>query len=157
MPPPLHLGTAGWALPRAEQPVFPPEGTHLQRYAARFPAVEINSSFHRPHAPATYARWSASVPDHFRFAVKAPKTITHERRLADAEDRLDAFLAQVSGLGEKLGCLLLQLPPNRQPCHDCAVVKGQYHVPGCDVERCPVCDEQAAFCNCPRDDDEEES
>lgn len=44
---------------------------------------------------------------------------------------------------------------DRQPCHDCAVVKGQYHVPGCDVERCPVCDEQAAFCSCPRDDDEE--
>lgn len=109
---PLRVGTAGWALPRAEQPAFPPDGTHLQRYAARFPAVEMNSSFHRPHAPATYARWAASVPDDFRFSVKAPKAITHERRLADADDLLAAFLAQVSGLGAKLGCLLLQLPPS---------------------------------------------
>lgn len=112
MPPPLRVGTAGWALPGAVQPAFPPEGTHLQRYAARFTAVEINSSFHRPHAPATYARWAAGVPDDFRFSVKIPKAITHERRLADADDLLAAFLGQISGLGEKLGCLLVQLPPS---------------------------------------------
>jgi uncharacterized protein YecE (DUF72 family) len=112
MPPPLHVGTAGWALSRAEQPAFPPEGTHLQRYAARFAAVEINSSFHRPHAPATYARWAASVPDGFRFSVKIPKAITHERRLADVDDLLAEFLAQVGGLGTKLGCVLVQLPPS---------------------------------------------
>lgn len=111
-PPPLYVGCAGWALPQAVQPAFPAEGTHLHRYAGRFSAVEINSSFHRPHAPATYARWAASVPDGFRFAVKAPKAITHERRLANAEDLLGEFLAQVSALGEKLGCLLLQLPPS---------------------------------------------
>jgi uncharacterized protein YecE (DUF72 family) len=112
MPTPLHVGTAGWAIPRAVQPAFPTEGTHLQRHAGRFTAVEINSSFHRPHGPATYARWAASVPEGFRFAVKAPKAITHEHRLADAEDLLAEFLAQVSGLGGKLGCLLVQLPPS---------------------------------------------
>ena len=58
----LHIGCAGWALPKAVQPAFPTEGTHLQRYATRFAAVEINSSFYRPHRPATYARWAASVP-----------------------------------------------------------------------------------------------
>ena len=112
MPATLHIGCAGWALPKAEQPAFPTEGTHLQRYAGRFSAVEINSSFYRPHRPATYARWAASVPDDFRFAVKAPKAITHERRLADAENLLGDFLAQISALGEKLGCVLVQLPPS---------------------------------------------
>ena len=112
MPSTLHVGCAGWALPRAVQPAFPSEGTHLQRYAARFTAVEINSSFHRPHTPTTYARWAASVPDHFRFSVKTPKAITHERRLTDAESLLGEFLAQVSALGEKLGSLLIQLPPS---------------------------------------------
>lgn len=112
MSPTLHIGYAGWALPKAEQPAFPAEGTHLQRYGARLSAVEINSSFYRPHRPATYARWAGSVPDDFRFAVKAPRTITHERRLSDAEDLLREFLAQISALGEKLGCVLIQLPPS---------------------------------------------
>ncbi|MEJ7811920.1 MAG: DUF72 domain-containing protein [Gemmatimonadaceae bacterium] len=107
-----YIGCAGWSLPRAEQPTFPPEGTHLQRYAARFPAVEINSSFYRPHRPATYARWGASVPAGFRFAVKIPKTITHGQRLADAGGLLDAFLADATTLGPRLGCLLVQLPPS---------------------------------------------
>jgi uncharacterized protein YecE (DUF72 family) len=109
---PLYVGCAGWSLPREAQPLFPAEGTHLARYAARFPATEINSSFYRPHRPATYARWAATVPPGFRFAVKLPRTITHERRLADAEPPLDAFLAEVGALGDALGCLLVQMPPS---------------------------------------------
>lgn len=112
MPSTLHIGCAGWALPKAVQPAFPNGGTHLERYAVRFSAVEINSSFHRPHRPATYARWAAAVPEDFRFAVKAPKAITHERRLVDAEDLLGDFLTQIAALGEKLGCVLVQLPPS---------------------------------------------
>jgi uncharacterized protein YecE (DUF72 family) len=88
-------------------------GTHLERYAQMFAGVEINSSFHRSHRRATYARWAASVGDGFRFSVKIPKTITHERKLADVEDLLTPFFDEVSGLGEKLGCLLVQLPPKR--------------------------------------------
>ena len=84
----------------------------MQRYAARFNAVEINSSFYRPHQTATYSRWAASVPEHFRFSVKLPKTITHQQRLAGCAGLLDDFLAQAGGLGEKLGCLLVQLPPS---------------------------------------------
>ena len=106
VPAPYYVGCAGWSLPKEEQPAFPPEGTHLQRYAACFPAVEINSSFYRPHRPATYARWAASVPGGFRFAVKVPKVITHERRLANADAPLDAFLAEATALGAALGCLL---------------------------------------------------
>jgi uncharacterized protein YecE (DUF72 family) len=74
--------------------------------------VEINSSFHRPHRPATYARWSAGVPTSFRFAVKLPKTITHGQRLQETGGLLDAFLGEAAGLGEKLGCFLVQLPPS---------------------------------------------
>ena len=106
------IGCAGWTLPREDQPRFPAEGTHLERYAAVFPAVEINSSFHRPHRPATYTRWAAAVPAHFRFSVKLPKTITHVLKLREAEGALDAFLAEAGALGEKLGCLLVQLPPS---------------------------------------------
>jgi uncharacterized protein YecE (DUF72 family) len=86
-------------------------GSHLARYARRLNAVEINSSFHRPHRTATYARWAAATPVDFRFAVKIPKTMTHERRLHDCDALLDRFLAEVAGLGEKLGVLLVQLPP----------------------------------------------
>ncbi|HEV2855101.1 MAG TPA: DUF72 domain-containing protein [Thermoanaerobaculia bacterium] len=91
---------------------FPGAGSHLERYASRFEAVEINSSFHRPHRPATYARWSASVPPSFRFSVKVPKTVTHGLRLQQAGELLESFLSEVAGLGDKLGCLLIQLPPS---------------------------------------------
>ena len=112
MRPPIHIGCAGWTLPRGVQPAFPAVGTHLERYAARFPAVEINSSFYRPHRPATYERWAASVPESFRFTVKVPKAITHERRLADAGEALARLLEQLTPLGDRLGCLLVQLPPS---------------------------------------------
>jgi len=107
-----RIGCAGWAIPKAHQSEFPGDGSHLQRYAARFPAVEINSSFYKPHRPATYSRWAASVRDDFRFSAKIPKTITHKQRLIDTDTLLDAFLAEVSCLGSKLGCLLVQLPPS---------------------------------------------
>lgn len=108
----VRLGCAGWSLPREVWPEFPAEGSHLERYAARLNAAEINSSFYRPHQPETYARWADSVPEDFRFAVKLPKTITHEKRLMDCAPLLQDFLAQARGLGEKLGCLLVQLPPS---------------------------------------------
>lgn len=84
----------------------------MQRYASRLDAVEINSSFYRPHARATYAGWAALVPDGFRFAVKLPRAITQHARLAGTDALLDDFLAQAGGLGRKLGRLLVQLPPS---------------------------------------------
>lgn len=107
-----RIGCAGWSLPREERAHFPEKGTLLERYASAFPAVEINSSFHRPHRATTYARWSASVPADFRFSVKVPKAITHGLRLQGADILLDTFLAESAGLGDKLGCLLVQLPPS---------------------------------------------
>jgi len=91
---------------------FPAEGSHLERYAQVFSSVEIDSSFYRRHQPKTYARWAASVPDAFRFSVKLPRAISHELRLRDADAALGEFLADIAPLGEKLGCLLLQLPPS---------------------------------------------
>ena len=83
----------------------------LARYAARFAGVEINSSFYRPHRPETWRRWAETVPETFRFAVKVPRTITHEQRLADCDALAAAFVEAVQGLGEKLAVLLVQLPP----------------------------------------------
>lgn len=110
----VFIGCAGWSLNREHAPQFTGHGSHLQRYASRLNAVEINSSFYRPHRPQTYARWAASVPAEFRFSVKVPKLITHVQRLQDCEQALDEFLAQCALLQEKLGCLLVQLPPSLQ-------------------------------------------
>ena len=107
----VRLGTAGWSLPRAEQERFPENGSHLERYSAVFPAVEINSTFYKPHRAATFARWAASVPPEFRFSIKLAKAITHEKRLLGVSDLLDEFLHPVRHLADKLGCLLVQLPP----------------------------------------------
>ncbi|WP_439624894.1 DUF72 domain-containing protein [Gemmata sp.] len=108
----VRVGCAGWAVPKASADAFPAAGTHLSRYAGRLPAVEVNSSFYRPHKPSTYAKWAASVPGGFRFAVKVPKEATHVRRLADPGDVLDRFVPEATALGEKLGPLLVQLPPS---------------------------------------------
>jgi uncharacterized protein YecE (DUF72 family) len=107
-----YIGTAGWNIPRAQKDRFAPSGPQLERYATRLNATEINSSFHRPHAFATYERWAAVVPGSFRFAVKIPKTISHERLLTRARDPLTRFLGETAGLGKKRGPLLLQLPPS---------------------------------------------
>lgn len=107
----MFTGCAGWSLPRASWPLFPAKGSHLARYAQRLPAVEINSSFYRPHAQKTYARWAHSTPPGFRFSVKLPQSISHFRRLVGCEQLLRAFVDEISGLQDKLGCVLVQLPP----------------------------------------------
>lgn len=108
----FRTGTAGWSIPAALADRFPADGTSLQRYTARFPCAEINSSFHRSHRPATYQRWAEAVPPEFRFSAKLAKTITHQRKLAGCEDLLDLFLEEVSGLGDTVAIILVQLPPS---------------------------------------------
>ena len=107
-----RIGTAGWAIPAAVADRFESDGSTLERYARRCNALEINSSFHRPHRSETWARWRASVPDDFRFSVKLSKAITHEARLVESEAALDAFAAQLGALGDKLAVVLVQLPPS---------------------------------------------
>lgn len=106
----IRIGTAGWSFPRELD--FPVEGTGLERYAARLDCVEINSSFYRPHQHKTYERWASTTPADFRFAVKVPQTITHERRLVGVDDLLARFLDETDGLAAKRGPLLVQLPPS---------------------------------------------
>ncbi len=108
----VRIGAAGWSIPKQHAAEFPADGTHLERYAGRFSAVEINSSFYRPHKAGTYARWAASVPQDFRFAVKLPREITHLRRLNGTTEPLVRFLAEIQALGGRLGPVLVQLPPS---------------------------------------------
>ena len=108
----IVIGTAGWSIASRDAAPFPSEGSALERYATRFDGVEINSSFYRPHRRSTWERWAASVPDGFRFSVKAPRTMTHERKLADCADLITAHLDEVSALGPKLAVHLVQLPPS---------------------------------------------
>lgn len=107
-----RIGCAGWSLPRAHRDAFGEGDSQLARYATRLNAVEINSSFYRPHRRQTYERWAASTPPGFAFSVKLPKAITHALRLAAAMPAFDIFLEQAQGLGAKLRCLLVQLPPS---------------------------------------------
>ena len=108
----LRIGTAGWAIPRPCAQNFPQSGSGLQRYATSFHAAEINVTFYRLPRPQTLARWATESPEGFSFAVKIPKAITHQRRLVDTAELLDAFLSGIRYLGTKLGPLLIQLPPS---------------------------------------------
>ena len=108
----IRIGTAGWGIPRAATDQFPGTGTHLQRYARVLNCAEINSSFHRPHARAVYEKWAAMTPSDFRFAVKMPRTVTHDATLKRTRPLVERFFSEASGLGVKLGPILVQLPPS---------------------------------------------
>ena len=76
------------------------------------PCAEINSSFHRPHPASTYRKWASGTPPGFRFAVKLPRTITHDLKLRRARAPLERFLDEIAGLGRKRVPILVQLPPS---------------------------------------------
>jgi len=112
----ISVGTAGWTVPKQHADLF--EATvrnvklsHLERYGSLLRCVEINSSFHRHHRYATWERWAATTPPEFRFAVKAPKAVTHTAKLVKTGGELLQFFDAVRGLGSKLGPILIQLPP----------------------------------------------
>ena len=109
----MRIGCAGWSIPSRHAHLFGEGESHLARYATRFDAVEINSSFYRSHADKTYARWASSVPRGFRFSVKLPKAITHDMRLRGTGNALSEFAEEVTALGTRLGGVLVQLPPSR--------------------------------------------
>ena len=138
MPALIRIGTAGWSIPRPLAEHFPPDGTGLERYAAQFTAVEINSTFHRSHRARTFARWADAVPDDFRFAVKMPKSISHELRLVGADDLLSRFWEEIRCLGSKLGPLLLQLPPSL--VYDPAIVEPFFKLLRASINHAVVCE-----------------
>ena len=109
----FFIGTAGWSIPKQHAAEFSSIGTHLDRYAKTFNCAEINSSFYRPHRPSTWTRWASSTPPNFRFSVKVPRAITHDSALVCPNEHLRAFLEQITALGERLGPLLIQLPPKQ--------------------------------------------
>jgi uncharacterized protein YecE (DUF72 family) len=108
-----YIGTAGWGIPKIHAQYFVPEGSHLVRYGRKLNCAEINSCFYREHKTETYRKWAASVPEDFRFSVKAPRAVTHEGELrVQGQEALQRFLHQTSALGEKRGPVLLQVPPS---------------------------------------------
>jgi uncharacterized protein YecE (DUF72 family) len=108
----VRIGCAGWGIPRQAAAHFVSGGNHLERYSQVFNSCEINSSFYRAHKKETWERWAKAVPAEFRFSVKAPRVITHEAKLNCSPEALSAFLGQIQFLHEKLGPVLIQLPPS---------------------------------------------
>jgi uncharacterized protein YecE (DUF72 family) len=113
----IWVGTSGYNYPEWKGSFYPadlPANKFLPYYASRFPTVEINYTFYRMPTPKLIAGWRAQVPPSFRFTLKAPKRITHDRRLraADVQEPLQGFVTAAAELGPQLGALLFQLPPN---------------------------------------------
>jgi uncharacterized protein YecE (DUF72 family) len=111
----LHLGTIGWSYTFWKGSFYPKNmasKNFLSYYANQFSAVEVDSTFYRiPTVPAV-ANWRQQTPQDFLFALKFPSQITHIKQLRDAEAETDLFLSRAKLLGEKLGPLLMQFPPN---------------------------------------------
>jgi uncharacterized protein YecE (DUF72 family) len=111
----LWVGTSGFSYDEWRGPFYPPDlpaRDRLAFYAQRLPAVEINNTFYRMPAARLLEGWAARVSPDFRFAIKAPRRITHIKRLRDAAEDTAYLLRVVAALGPSLGCLLFQLPPN---------------------------------------------
>jgi uncharacterized protein YecE (DUF72 family) len=112
----ILIGTSGYNYPEWKGSFYPsdlPSARMLAFYAGRFPTVEINYTFYRMPTPTLVAGWAAQVPGTFRFTLKSPRRITHDRRLRadDVADPLGAFVRAAQELGPRLGALLFQLPP----------------------------------------------
>jgi uncharacterized protein YecE (DUF72 family) len=111
----LRIGTSGWSYPHWDGVLYPP-GTpprdRLGYYLERFETVEVNSPFYRWPTERTFARWRQQLPESFRMAVKAPRSLTHGSRLYAPERWLERIERGLEALGEKRGPLLVQLPPS---------------------------------------------
>lgn len=112
----ILTGTSGWQYKEWQGSFYPedlPQDRMLAYYAERFPSVEVNNTFYRLPKEDVLRRWAATVPDGFRFVLKASRRITHNARLREgALDPLDYLLRTASALGDRLGPILFQLPPN---------------------------------------------
>jgi len=112
----MRIGISGWRYPGWRRKFYPkglPQRSELQFAASRFNSIEINGSFYSLQLPSSYQRWYSAAPDHFVFAVKGARYITHMKRLRDVGTPLANFFASgVLALREKLGPILWQLPPD---------------------------------------------
>ena len=111
----LRAGTSGYSYKEWKGPFYPeklPAKEMLAFYAGRLPTVEINNTFYRLPKKEVLAGWAEQVPEAFRFVVKASRRITHFKRLKGTEDETGYLLSTLGVLGERLGAVLFQLPPN---------------------------------------------
>ena len=111
----LHVGTSGFSYKEWKGPFYPedlPNKDMLRYYAERLPSVEINNTFYRMPKAEVLGSWAAQVPAGFCFAIKASRRITHIKRLKDPAEELEFLLGNLAALGDKLGVVLFQLPPN---------------------------------------------
>ncbi|MDH3297750.1 MAG: DUF72 domain-containing protein [Gemmatimonadota bacterium] len=111
----VMAGTSGFSYKEWKGPFYPedlPASRMLAWYADQLPAVEINNTFYRMPSPSVLESWADQVGENFRFVLKASRRITHFKRLKDVEDEVDFFLRSAASLGDRLGAVLFQLPPN---------------------------------------------
>ena len=111
----IHVGTSGYSYKEWKGSFYPekiPAKDMLRYYSERLSTVEINATFYRMPQPSMLENWKEQVPDTFRFSLKAPQRITHFKRLNDADEETKHFLETAAVLGDELGVVLFQLPPN---------------------------------------------
>src|SRR5436309_12807944 len=111
-PHPILIGCSGWSYPDWEGAFYPEgmrAGDYLEYYAGRFPIAEVDSTFYRVPTPRMVRGWRDRTPRDFRFVLKVPRVITHEKRLIDCREEVDGFVSSVAPLGEKIAAALLQL------------------------------------------------
>ena len=109
------VGTSGYSYAPWKGSFYPeklPAARMLSYYSGRLATVEINNTFYRMPAPEMLRKWAAETPTEFRFALKSPRRITHEKRLASVADDVSWLFKSGAELGDKLGPVLFQLPPN---------------------------------------------
>jgi len=114
----IHIGSCAWTYDDWRGPFYPadlPTGRWLHLYAQIFRAVEVDSTFYAVPPPETVAHWLEATPAEFRFTCKAPKSITHQKRLRDCGELLSEFLEALRPLKPKLGPVLFQMPPSFAP------------------------------------------
>ena len=110
----IHIGTSGWSYDHWDGVLYPhgtPPAERLAHYVRRFRTVEVNSTFYRWPPAATFANWRRRLPDDFLMTIKAPRGLTHGRRLYAPEEWLERMTPGLLALGEKRGVLLVQPPP----------------------------------------------
>jgi uncharacterized protein YecE (DUF72 family) len=111
----LFVGTSGFSYKEWKGSFYPedlPASAMLRFYSERLSAVEINNTFYRMPRPELLTQWSEQVPAGFVFVLKASQQITHRKRLKEAGDSVDYFFRMAASLGDRLGPVLFQLPPN---------------------------------------------
>ncbi len=110
-----YVGTSGWQYRSWRGAFYPerlPQRRWLEHYTTVFPVVEVNNTFYMLPAESTFDRWREQAPPGFRFVVKASRYITHIRRMRDANEAVDRFWSRAVRLGDVLGPVLFQFPPN---------------------------------------------